>query len=723
MPDVAQFRIQLERPSGVYYAGEVVRGEVILETRNDINCRAVRVRLRGYGRSHWSEGSGDNRRDFDGYKVYQEERFTMFGNYFNTAMLDGAGSDAVFGHAAGDGVMFMPVEERELDSSLKLVIRVMDYDFGKRDDLLGEVLVDARELTECDGEVTLQLMRKGKPARGEDGAESTVTLAADVVPLEKFFVKAGENAGMATHILRLQALRANNLRKADWIGKNDVYVQAYRAPADMNEDKAFPEPNKKAVLPAGRHVYPFVFTLRVDAPGSAEIVPGVRCFVRYEIYANIDKAFWLDPSTKRAISVLPNRPLPKLSLLGPAFTTLSEEASTCDCCGCMCGHDGEVTVKLTVDRQAFASGEPFGFEVVAENQAQSTSECRIFVRRAILRQVTSKYSSHSSTIFVEHEIVKCNVAPGETLIVNGKDSDYRVPQLQPSFFGASGSQTAARDPLLWTYALHAKLKILGNMGCGSATDVLIPIMISPAAPYPELLTEVPPMVELRSPTRSSDVLGKYWSIKEQAHLSLARNPFFPTITGEEDIAGVASVAPAGEVVNIWIREDDNATVVGQEDLQFQPVSIVWDAPPHPVVVDAVVVGEAKTGDPRTFRELLNDMSMGDTRRAVADWVLHHPGEAAALGPDEVAMVLRNVSFSLEQPSIARELAAALSQANPTNLTTSHVVAAMHACSFAKADVAIAMVSSGLADPENIEVILDATDKWERSRVERAIIDT
>ena len=52
-------------------------------------------------------------------------------------------------------------------------------------------------------------------------------------------------------MLQMLVCRALNLRKADWFGKNDVYVQCYYPEGMVDVSTGLPEPNRKAVLPPG----------------------------------------------------------------------------------------------------------------------------------------------------------------------------------------------------------------------------------------------------------------------------------------------------------------------------------------------------------------------------------------------------------------------------------------------------------------------------------------
>lgn len=94
---VSAIAINVERDNGVYYAGEVVRGTVTLETTG-VLCRGVHVRLRGRAQVRWTTGTvtTHNRRRFWGSTLFQSQRHTLVGNYYQTALLNEAGADAEF---------------------------------------------------------------------------------------------------------------------------------------------------------------------------------------------------------------------------------------------------------------------------------------------------------------------------------------------------------------------------------------------------------------------------------------------------------------------------------------------------------------------------------------------------------------------------------------------------------------------------------------------------
>ena len=185
---VQKFSLKLEKEQ--YWSGELVRGTIILTTSGPIKCRAVRVRLNCKSVCHWHKGSGDNRKDYHNSLDYTIVRQTVFGNFYPTPVLDEAGSNAYFEALPSCGDMKIPLLTPETLSKNEVAVRFMDYDWGKRDDLLGEIILDfPKFLQEFQGNggkaVVVPLMRKGKAVKGE--AHISVWILNESIPcLDEF---------------------------------------------------------------------------------------------------------------------------------------------------------------------------------------------------------------------------------------------------------------------------------------------------------------------------------------------------------------------------------------------------------------------------------------------------------------------------------------------------------------------------------------------------------
>ena len=278
--------IIFDRPGGVYFAGELIKGVVQLKTSGSVTCRGFRLAFKGESRTHWHTGEGDNRTDYEGHKLLAGQILTLHGNLWKTPVLHGTGADAQFGSSFG--VMHVPCSLGEgttssSSSPLPLFVRVMDYDWGKKDDLCGEVVVDAKRLAQQGDAVSLPLWYKGKRGKGE------ITISARLIPYVASAVLPDHMRDAVvpnhSHVLILTVWQATGLRKADWFGKNDVYIQTYfpdpedaiqyrgRTWSDWlnaGETPKLPPPTKKTSLPLGWSSFPFFLQIPPECPGSVE---------------------------------------------------------------------------------------------------------------------------------------------------------------------------------------------------------------------------------------------------------------------------------------------------------------------------------------------------------------------------------------------------------------------------------------------------------------------
>ena len=367
---VKKYEISTERD--IYWLGEVVRGTLKLSTSQRIECRGVRLEFGGDSFIHWHTGSGDDRNDYYGRKKYFSHRQTCYGNFYRTLLKDGCGENCIFGETAGDGDLTIPLNTAAMPlGTFKIIVRAMDYDWGKKDDLLGEIVLDpVQQLLQAPGQpFSFPLTRKGKPGKGE------VTLSAYIQDNSQQVQEAAKGqfvnaatSGMQT--LMLKCHQTTGLRSADWFGKNDVYVQAYIVGADTSPDKALPEPIKNTELPAGDLIIPFSFQIpwNGDYPSSLESHMGDNCYVRYSIYSNIDISWKLDPSTRHFVTVL-NPTLAPPNLLVPAVRPIQPDKTMYACC-CCCSK-GAVNMVAMLDRQSASSGDNM---FVTANVKNATSE-------------------------------------------------------------------------------------------------------------------------------------------------------------------------------------------------------------------------------------------------------------------------------------------------------------------------------------------------------------
>jgi hypothetical protein len=217
----------------------------------------------------------------------------------------------------------------------------MDYEWGTRDNQLGEAILDINSY--IGGTVFQQpLMRNGKPESG------SIFFSMVLDTQEQF-----DRYGNRMQGVKLNIHKAIGLRKAEWFGKNDVYVQAYALPAGsvVTGGKPLPDPVIKITLPAGTVTIPFEFSLPADLPSS--FVLDDHNYIIYSIYANIDVAWKSDPSTRCFFTVM--QPNPACMYMNPVMQQgFSRVILTEAMCGCIGAPEiGSMTIKAWLDRGAY----------------------------------------------------------------------------------------------------------------------------------------------------------------------------------------------------------------------------------------------------------------------------------------------------------------------------------------------------------------------------------
>ena len=699
---VQDISIELERNNGIFYAGEVVRGTVTLRTDSEVNCRGFHLRFEGKARVHWHTGSGDNRTDYDGSTYFVSQRHTLFGNFYRTGVLDNAGSDAVFGKVHGDGVMYIPIDKHE-ENRLEMIVRVMDYDWGKRDDLLGEIVVDVASLAQSKTMMQYDLTRFGKQEKG------SITMSAKIIPMHVMFPSSPGDPMGEKLCLVLTVHEAVGLRKADWVGKNDVYVQAYRFPPGTTERRfrnQLPRPEKNAILSSGVSTFGFAFQLPSTAPGSAELLVYDLAHIRYQLYAYVDLAMWRDPSRRITVTVIPNRPVPKLSLLAGARCTLRDEVlhGCVYCCMKCCKANGLVSIDLKTDRRSYAPGETID---TSDSYVQNNSSADLEMKISIVQLVIMKTAFGSSCDRQKKFNLTTVALPRfSKLPLSQYQSFLKIPAIFPSFNGGvSELPTRQRYPCLeWSYVLEVKVAF--PKSCASSAHAAIPMLISCAPPYPSAIQEASNLqTAVFEPYQAR---AQALSIFEEAISGPEPSQTTPHITGAED---GGNTIPASEMeygVNTFVVGEDAGTV-GSGNSSYTPVVNFFDPSKAPsteadIVIDTVSQSILPSSDLSVVKSILSAMDKTyDKRYAVGQWVREHPGEAASLSPSDIGQVLKEgVSFSLDQPAVAAELAAGFERSG--SLTCRHVVEAMRASEYQKTDVAKSMIPF-VSDPINKEIVL------------------
>ncbi len=634
----------------------------------------------------------------------------MYGNYFRTGLLDEAGEDACFDRVADSGVLYIPCDLSEEEDFI-LIVRVNDYDWGKRDDLLGEILLDVPQLVNSGVQETFQMMRNG---RNED---SYITLSAKFLPYEAVFPTRSRSGASVSMIVKkplclvLRVHEAVGLRRGDFFGKNDVYVQVYRPLQDIPDiTKALPKPDIMIEIPDEELIMPFAFQILADAPGSAEF-PGVgdQCYVRYSLRAYVDTANWRDPSVKRILQVIPNRPLPQLALLAPArIEALDQPIYDCSYCGLRCRKlSGLVSTKLHLERLAYAPGETIRLAGEVLNDSNKVLPFSIVLTLSVLMRNSvgaQKREDRFFGLFQSTIPANCSVSLKE---LPGIDQ-VRIPTVFPSFNGGMlKPYTPAAYPCVkWSYTLEACVGGSIDSCCGmTEVHARVPVLICSAAPYEHQIEAASNM----SPVEATD---PFYFLETYAVTDLRGIDTAPTITGPED-GGVTVAAEHTGTVNAYDANEDANNVDGSL-LNYDPkVHTFSGASPYVPIVFTDTV-ESSNND-AIMDELLKEMDDSfEKQRTVGQWVRKYPAQAQNLSPSDFARILDKVTFSLDKNAVVGELVVAFQ--GTRKLTCAHVVATMESCSFQKTDVA-KLMAPHVNDPENKEAVLEQIDfLFEREEV-------
>lgn len=80
MPKLDRLEIILNNPQVVYFPGQAIQGQLLVELNADMKMRGIRVKCRGKGHVYWSTGSGDNRRTYSATEEYLETVLILYGN-------------------------------------------------------------------------------------------------------------------------------------------------------------------------------------------------------------------------------------------------------------------------------------------------------------------------------------------------------------------------------------------------------------------------------------------------------------------------------------------------------------------------------------------------------------------------------------------------------------------------------------------------------------------
>jgi hypothetical protein len=393
-------------------------------------------------------------------------------------------------------------------------------------------------------------------------------------------------------------------------------------------------------------------------------------------------------------------------LLSPYMIEDEDQIKSMKFCCFACGEAGLVRIKLN-SRRAYAPGETLQ---LTGSEVMNSSSIPVTVR-VVLRQTTQLATTGRFECRTEgsqrFEIASRVVDAGASVRLD--DMNAVVPAVPPSFFGANGSSTARRDPLTFTYELSLQAKA----SSGHKVKVDMPVLISALPAKPQAIQE--------ASTNSNQVpIDSLFEIQNFAVTDDSPCDTVIMATGLEDSGGevvpsaggaanIYEVQDAGSSVNYYMYHPqvatfpstfNNTTEVNDEDNPYVPTSSSGN-----------VEGDHATA----YNALTESMKLSyDARLAVDEWIKKYPIAAATLTAAEFAGVLKNVLFSLEQATIARELTSGMGSGV---LSTEYILMSIEACPYSKLELVRAMAPY-VSDPENKEIVLDELYSFERDEASK-----
>ena len=534
----------------------------------------------------------------------------MWGAVFSTAPVMNAGAHCVWGPtwAPTEGHVVMPL--RATKGSF-VALRVLDYDFGKKDDVLGECFVDVDALLAAQGLTTLPLYRRQGLVRSYgpqlvNGQPSVITLCAMPEAADEALKRMPPEFGQGARRVRICLVSANNLRAADMFGGNDVYCRLWEIDAaDAQPGKPLPDPPARVTMPQARQLtFPFTFQLPMNMPSTLEQVPGVDYgFIRCSVYAHLDIAWRLNPSVRAYLSIVQPviASLPRLLMPVGAAGSKPMYGVHCGCCcecclscfGAGCCENksdklGDVALEASLARSGMAPGELVPFtRLRAVNGTERLSVLRIqFVRFFALTAYALPGRNASECVYTVFEApvpAGGDVSLTPEVIVPLLSPDYHgwgdtAPPYPPQFRSWGTRWTRHDEPIRWRTVLRVTLDTPGT-----PFDLQhdLPVFIAALPPAPSALP--PPLPPMAAPSQ--------WQYMDQAAAEAEEaRTFFARVSADElraagvDLAVVASSPPRmAAQEGVFAQNPEEDCKCDPDTLTFAPTYFVVVSPTPRIV--------------------------------------------------------------------------------------------------------------------------------------------
>ena len=388
-----------------------------------------------------------------------------------------------------------------------------------------------------------------------------------------------------------------------------------------------------------------------------------------------------------------------------------------------------VSTSLKLSRMAYAPGETLDISGKVVNDTGKEVLVKLVLRQDIVLHCSRISGSRSATgysprcvsVCKDYDLFRsrdgrpirlsCSAHSEIDLGSITQTSPIIMPAVAPSFAGGVFHDTtrSSYPCLKWTYCIELRVGL--ENPCASEMQINFPLLVSSAPPFAEAVR--------RAKDERFDFRGGPWSLLTYAHHGPEPSDTTPRISGAEDGGSIvpALVITGGSDMNAFYQPVVNTFSSMPESKNNFPAEISSAAgtSTFPSMSENLEGSDSTNihqdpsvqGQDSSFDQFLSSVEGSyDKRQAVGRYVRNHPEKASQLTPDQVAQILSKVDFSLEQASVAREIAAGFERSN--GFTCDHITSALGVCKYAVTDVAKALAPYA-NDPQNKDKVLDLID--------------
>jgi len=484
-----KFHIQLSK--AIFIPGDVVKGNLILQTTCALRLCSIRVDLEGKGQSSFEDEEKYHNTKHTFTHVYTRCRRSVWGTVHKTPEVQPHGPNIIYGPpwSPDEGVLHIPVSQE----TTHIVVRVM-CDTYWPDYVVGEVSLGI-EINLDQGILEVPLEKNSSSISGNGVLKFSLASKKTVHLLSQ---ASCQTLSKSKEIVQLKIYQVQNLETST--EKSYFHVQAYAAQIE-GVGISIAAPKCRILFPCNM-VIPFEFQLPADLPSS--FVQDENNWISYSINAVLDQSI-----TKPGICVARCvvyftvvQPLPTASMLSPTKTSaqypLHEESSMLPL---LCSfelpweigrHLGNLVLRVKLDQSGFAPGEIIVCQVkVHSSWPEIKSHLKDGKVELIQHSITRDSHGCSNESFSVKAIEYFVPCSEEDVCVS-----LQVPSLPPTYTGglehdsvwfeevsklANDLKINSDAPIIWGYFLGTGVNVTHRSLTGSkerSYKVLTPLMIS-----------------------------------------------------------------------------------------------------------------------------------------------------------------------------------------------------------------------------------------------------